>query len=246
MSRRGLIRNSTEEWRAIAKGADVLYSIASAEGKQGAWTEDDFYASGRSDWADFLSHWRHYEPGVGGTCVEIGCGAGRMTAALAGHFERVVALDVSDDMIDMARAHVPDTVTFHRVSGSEMPVPAGSIDAVFSVHVLQHLDDVDAIDRYLRAASAALRPGGTIMAHMMVSSAAPSPRVRLEAEARLLRSRLALARGRTHTAVRMVFPPVATALSMMRSAPFADVELRWFGVSSNGSPHSFFLGRRRG
>src|SRR5690348_17421746 len=32
----------------------------------------------------------------GGTCVEVGCGFGRMTAPLAERFDRVVALDVSD------------------------------------------------------------------------------------------------------------------------------------------------------
>ena len=42
----------------------------------------------------------------GGTCVEVGCGPGRMTGALAERFDRVVALDVSPAMLEQARANV--------------------------------------------------------------------------------------------------------------------------------------------
>src|SRR5262249_2182681 len=40
----------------------------------------------------------------GGTCVEVGCGSGRMTGALAERFDRVIALDVSPAMVERARA----------------------------------------------------------------------------------------------------------------------------------------------
>src|SRR4029077_9437302 len=42
----------------------------------------------------------------GGTCVEVGCGPGRMTGALAERFDRVVAVDVSPAMLERARAAV--------------------------------------------------------------------------------------------------------------------------------------------
>src|SRR5215216_2564240 len=43
-----------------------------------------------------------------GRCVEVGCGPGRMTGALAQRFERVIAVDVSPEMIARARRNVPD------------------------------------------------------------------------------------------------------------------------------------------
>src|SRR5262249_43175138 len=43
----------------------------------------------------------------GGTCVEVGCGPGRMTGALAERFDRVLALDVSPAMLEPAPANVP-------------------------------------------------------------------------------------------------------------------------------------------
>ncbi|HMC71980.1 MAG TPA: class I SAM-dependent methyltransferase, partial [Mycobacteriales bacterium] len=117
--------------------------------KKGKWTEDEFYASGRSDWTDFLSHWRHYEPAVGGALLEIGCGAGRLSHVLAEDFATVDSLDVSEDMIARARAHSPANARFHQVDGSVVPLPDRSVDAVFTVHVLQHLENADAVHAYL-------------------------------------------------------------------------------------------------
>ena len=53
-----------------------------------------------------------------GRCVEVGCGPGRMTGALAERFDRVVALDVSPAMLEQARANVTaPNVEFVAVSG---------------------------------------------------------------------------------------------------------------------------------
>src|SRR6187551_2294381 len=57
----------------------------------------------------------------GGTCVEVGCGPGRMTAGLARRFDRVVAVDVSPEMLAQARRNVRDEhVQFHAVPGDRL------------------------------------------------------------------------------------------------------------------------------
>ncbi|MGH3131088.1 MAG: class I SAM-dependent methyltransferase, partial [Gaiellaceae bacterium] len=57
----------------------------------------------------------------GGVCVEVGCGPGRMTAALAARFDRVLAVDVSPAMIERARAAVDArNVDFRTVSGERL------------------------------------------------------------------------------------------------------------------------------
>jgi hypothetical protein len=66
------VPGSTREWRALGREGDVLYNVCSWRPKKGSWTKEDFYESGRSDWEDLSRHWIHYEPGLGGTCVEIG------------------------------------------------------------------------------------------------------------------------------------------------------------------------------
>ncbi|HVT66051.1 MAG TPA: methyltransferase domain-containing protein [Mycobacteriales bacterium] len=246
MARRAAVRNSTAEWRAIAEGPDLLFHIHSIAGKEGGgWTEEEFYASGREDWEQFLSHWKHFEPTVGGRCVEIGCGAGRLTAPLSAYFDAVDAVDVSSAMIALTKAKVGDNVTFHEVCSNVIPLEDSSVDAVFTVQVLQHLDNLAAIRAYIAEALRVLKPGGTIMAHVMLPGREISLARKLLWEAKLIRSRYGLSRSQTHTSVRMVFPTAGQALHMFRDVGFADVELRGFPVTSTGGFHSFFLGRKR-
>ena len=234
---------ATAEWRRIARNENVFYSIAGGPGKrESGWSEDEFYECGRSDWADFEQRWRQYAPGLGGTCVEIGCGAGRITRALAGSFERVVALDVSDEMIAMAASGAPSNAEFARVDGSEIPLPDHEADAVFSCHVLQHLETDGAVRGYLREARRVLRPGASAMLHLTVSSAPRSRLWRAREELRLRLSRARLRRGEEHTAVRMRVYRPEDVVAMLGEAGFGEVEQRSFAVRSNGYRHDFFFG----
>src|ERR687887_845859 len=57
----------------------------------------------------------------GGTCVEVGCGPGRMTGDLAARFDHVAAVDVSPAMLERARAAVSaGNVDFRLVSGERL------------------------------------------------------------------------------------------------------------------------------
>src|SRR5262245_27654952 len=106
---------SNTEWKAWGK-QDPLYAVATwaDREKSGAnpWKDEEFYEVGRRDWADFHHRWSPY--GVrDGHCLEIGCGAGRITKQLADQFKEVTALDVSADQIAYAAARVPnDNVRF--------------------------------------------------------------------------------------------------------------------------------------
>src|SRR5208283_3276054 len=74
---------------------------------QEEWSEEEFYRSGEVNFQDFILRDR------GNVCqgrdpksmkvIEIGCGAGRITRALAGYFGRVYAVDISREMVRQAR-----------------------------------------------------------------------------------------------------------------------------------------------
>jgi SAM-dependent methyltransferase len=233
---------ATAEWRRIARGDDVLYSITSwPDKKGGGWTAEEFYASGESDWADFERHWRHYERSLGGTCVEIGCGAGRITRALAGSFDRVLALDVSEEMIARTREACPENVDARLVEGPAIPLADGAADAVFSAHVLQHLETREILRSYLAEARRVLRDGGTMMIHLTLVSRRPPRLWKAKEELRLWWSRRRLARGKEHTAVRMRVYRLEDVFHTLGDLGFTDVELRAFPVRSNGYLHHFFL-----
>jgi ubiquinone/menaquinone biosynthesis C-methylase UbiE len=236
---------STDEWRDIARVPNLYYHILSwPEKEQDGFTEDEFYATGVSDWEDFRSHWRHYSPDLGGTVVEIGCGAGRLTRALADDFDTVVALDVSQDMIDHARSHCPDNVEFEMVDGTVVPRADGSVDAVFSAIVLQHLETFDHVRAYMQDAFRALRPGGSVMLNI---SMAHKPRGRVErarTEFQIWRSRRGLKKGKVHQKVRWNEYPWEQVYKTLQEIGYADVQLRMFPVRSNGWQHQFWLAQR--
>lgn len=163
---------SNEEWISWGK-VDPLYAVATkhehAQTGSNPWTDDQFYRLGASDWEIFRKTWEPYglRPG---TCVEIGCGAGRVTTHLGCYFRAVHGLDVSADMIEYARQRAPTNVSFHITNGLEIPLRDGSADAIFSTHVLQHLSSTGAAATYFREMHRVLAPGGSIMIHLPIAA----------------------------------------------------------------------------
>jgi SAM-dependent methyltransferase len=87
--------------------------------------------------------------------LSLGCGEGSIERRLAPHVGEIVGVDISAVAIAQARAK---SAGFANLVFSETP-PDGPFDIVAAFAFLHHLDDV-AIRETLRAARAALRPGG--------------------------------------------------------------------------------------
>jgi SAM-dependent methyltransferase len=98
--------------------------------------------------------------------VEIGSGLGRVSAALAGQFDKVIGVDISPEMIRRAEQLVSDPgVTFTVGNGVDMkPVPDRSADLVVTFTVFQHLPEKALIEGYVRDAARVLKPGGVLAA----------------------------------------------------------------------------------
>jgi SAM-dependent methyltransferase len=105
-------------------------------------------------------------------CVELGCGAGRLTNALAGDFDAVHALDVSPHRL-AAASRMPNSknVTFHLLDKPIIPLADGTCDLCISTHVLQHVSDIQVIENYLREMRRVLRPGAFALIHTPVIGA---------------------------------------------------------------------------
>jgi SAM-dependent methyltransferase len=112
-------------------------------------------------------------------CVEVGCGPGRMTAALAARFDRVLALDVSPAMLDRARAAVDAAnVEFRPVSGARLDgVPDACADVLVCYLVLQHLPARDAVLAYLDEFARVLAPAGAAFVQLPVLESGLRPRL---------------------------------------------------------------------
>ncbi len=93
--------------------------------------------------------------------LEIGCGGGRLTRALAATFGEVHGVDVSDEMISMARASLADlpNVHLHLNNGADLAgMTDHSFDFAFSFLVFQHISSREVIESYVREVCRVLRP----------------------------------------------------------------------------------------
>jgi ubiquinone/menaquinone biosynthesis C-methylase UbiE len=164
---------SNIEWQSWGK-RDPLYGVASLEGRnkrgKNPWTDEEFYTYGAQVWSEYIGHWERY--GVNRqSCVEIGCGAGRMTKQLADYFKKVHAIDVSRDMIEYARLQIKrEKVSFHVTNGCVLPVADSSVTAGFSSDVFQHFDRASFAEHYFVELFRVLIAGGSIMIHLPVYS----------------------------------------------------------------------------
>jgi phosphoethanolamine N-methyltransferase len=120
---------------------------------------------------------------AGATVVDIGCGAGGITAALAADHgaARVIGLDVEETVCAAARAHadkrgVGDRVEIRRVRPGPMPLADGTVDLVFSKDSIVYIADKAAL---ARDAFRVLRPGGWFAASdwLIGHDGPPSPRM---------------------------------------------------------------------
>lgn len=145
---------------------DPLWAVYVAADKRGGrWDPAEFLATGRADVARSAA----WLASVGvrpqwGRVLDFGCGAGRLTQALAHYADEVVGVDVSPPMLTVARELDPDPrCSFVLNEASDLACfESASFDLVYSNLVLQHLP-ADVTDGYLREFVRVLRPGGTAL-----------------------------------------------------------------------------------
>jgi len=131
-----------------------------------AWTDEEFFASGEQLVAEEIL------TDMGNICqgkapsemrvLEIGCGAGRVTRALARLFGEVHAVDVSGEMVRQASAALKEqrNAFLYQNNGRDLTVvPDVEFDFAFSSIVFQHIPSREIIENYVREVHRLLRPG---------------------------------------------------------------------------------------
>lgn len=243
---------SNEEWKHWGK-TDPLYGVLSdprrRKGTNAPWEDSEFFRVGEEHWRALWPQWTSYGVNTE-SCLEIGCGAGRMTRQLASVFTRVHAIDVSEGMIATAKAKSSlSNVEYYLTDGLAIPLSAESVTAAFSMHVLQHLGSREVQTEYLRRIHAALRRGGTALIHVPIYKF-PFAGVRLRKLYHLLwfRNRLLnrLRRWLLHAGLNISFMEF-TEVSLEQVFPeltnigFRDIQVRIVATHANVQVHPLIL-----
>src|ERR1700733_13028462 len=95
--------------------------------------------------------------------LEIGCGPGRLVKPLSRHFGEIHGVDVSDEMIRLARQRLADIphAHFHATNGASLAQFADlSFEFVYSYAVFQHIPSREVVLEYMRETARVLKPGG--------------------------------------------------------------------------------------
>src|SRR6202000_2884681 len=123
------------------------------------WTDEDFFQSGERAVADqILTDMSNVCQGLPPgkmRVLEIGCGAGRITRALAKLFGEVHAVDVSGEMVRLAKDALKDlpNAFVYQNNGMDLNVLLPQeFDFAFSTLVFQHIASREVIYSYVREA----------------------------------------------------------------------------------------------
>ena len=161
-SERDVEREMREEWDTRAHENAFHYIDDSKD----EWRPEEFFASGEESVRQLiLSDMGSICQGMSPTemrLLEIGCGAGRTTRALAKVFGEVYGVDVSGGMIERARELLADCPNVHlyQNSGTDLSVLGDlEFDFAFSFIVFQHIPSRAIIESYIREVYRVLRPG---------------------------------------------------------------------------------------
>jgi cyclopropane fatty-acyl-phospholipid synthase-like methyltransferase len=151
-----------EDWDQRAR-ENARYYVATANQQ---WSDEEFFASGESTVAeevltDLTNVCQGKDPRKM-RVLEIGCGAGRVTRALAKIFGEVHAVDVSGEMVERAKKSLADFphAFVYQNNGKDLDVvPAQPFDFAFSSIVFQHIPSRAVIESYVKEVARLLSPG---------------------------------------------------------------------------------------
>ncbi len=150
-----------DDWNARAR-EDAGYYVAFGRRDQ---DDAEFYATATEMVNSLESELRRVPKSqrLEWKALEIGCGPGRLMRPMSRHFIEIDGVDVSDEMISLARQGLSDLPNArpHHTDGASLSLwPAETFDFVYSYAVFQHIPSREVVLQYLRETHRVMKPGG--------------------------------------------------------------------------------------
>ena len=188
-----------EYWDERAR-EDAFYFVDNRINYKDPADEERFWRMGREDLDELLGS-LDMTIGSEDVVVEIGCGVGRLTRVIAERARAVKAIDVSAEMLAIARRENDSLSNVTWIEGDGVSLAGvgdASAELVVSHVVFQHIPDPRITLGYVREIGRVLAPGGLAALQMSNNPAVHSWTPGLRDRIRVLLGRGP--RGRTHEA----------------------------------------------
>jgi SAM-dependent methyltransferase len=151
------------DWNRRAR-EDANYYVAFGRRNQ---DDEEFFATARDQVIGLKAELRRLPPAAprARRALEIGCGPGRLMRPMSRFFGEIHGVDVSDEMVRLAReklAGVPHAHPHHAPNSNLEAFADDSFDFIYSYAVFQHIPSRDVVFGYLEEARRVLKPGGIL------------------------------------------------------------------------------------
>jgi SAM-dependent methyltransferase len=171
------LRRLRRHWDAFGKTDPFWANLTNEEKRDGGWTVEEFFLTGEQEIQEVLDFVASLPAQVAfHRALDFGCGAGRLTQALAARFEDVWGVDIAPSMIEEAERHNghPGSCHYYLNERSDLArFGDGSFDFIYSNIVLQHMRPKDQ-RRSMAELVRVLAPAG-LLVFQLPSAPLPAP-----------------------------------------------------------------------
>lgn len=168
-----LVKDQVRGWDLAAETEESAMTYEAYFGGR-SWCRGEFFESGdmdvRKNIAEFFREMNF--PPAGKRALDIGCGIGRVTAALADIFDEVHGVDFSVNMIKTATELHKDKPSLHFAANNGVDLSLyndNSFDFCLAYFVFIHIPRLEVIASYIREIDRVLKPGGLYMFNVNTS-----------------------------------------------------------------------------
>jgi ubiquinone/menaquinone biosynthesis C-methylase UbiE len=160
-----------QDWESLGE-MDPLWAVLTMPDKKfGRWKLDEFFARGRWEIERALEIAGPFGYPVGRTsALDFGCGVGRLTRALAAHFDTCVGVDIAASMVHRAQELNQDVPACKFVVNDAADLRMfddDSFDMIFTSQVLMHMPSRSVIRSYISEFVRTLRKDGLLVFQLL-------------------------------------------------------------------------------
>jgi len=160
------IKSLEKNWNLLGSEDPMWAILVSSDKKGNKWKPDEFFASGRAEINELMDSLTRLGVKLNRSkALDFGCGIGRLTQALALHFENTIGVDIARSMIDMANKFNQfgeKCQYFLNTQDNLALFPNDNFDLIYTNIVLQHMEPVYS-KKYIREFIRILKPDGILV-----------------------------------------------------------------------------------